>query len=272
MSIIKHAKRKQNPFAQIERALLDNADLSWGAKGMLSYLLSKPEKWTVRMTDLERRATDGKYTVKRYMKELIEAGYVVRQHARGKGGKLAGVEFIVHEHPVDREQVSPRVDSTESGLYRQSVKQPLSNKEDSSNKELLSKKECCSKREPKQQQPVSESEFYLMRDELRPDLPDVLPGGQTLWEKFLELNENRQKTRKIAEGFFEREKRSKETSFQRRQRLKREEYDREQAIIEECERVTGRRASTAHLAEWHLSNHKKEKCLEPELELEDCPI
>ena len=131
---------------------------------------------------------------------------------------------------------------------------------------------CSSKSGAKQQQPVSESEFYQMRDELRPDLPDVLPDGKTLWEKFLELNEHRQKTRKIAEGFFEREERPKETSFQRRQRLKREEYDREQATIEECERVTGRRASTAHLAEWHLSNHKKEKCLEPELELEDCPI
>ena len=48
MSIIKIGKKRGDQYAVITRHTLQNKELSWEARGMLAYLLSKPEDWHVR--------------------------------------------------------------------------------------------------------------------------------------------------------------------------------------------------------------------------------
>lgn len=63
----------------------EDARLSWKATGILLYLLTKPDGWIVRMTDLMRRHTDGEKSVQAGVKELELAGYLYRFKIRING-------------------------------------------------------------------------------------------------------------------------------------------------------------------------------------------
>lgn len=89
----------ENPFVQIDKGVVNDERLSWKARGMLAYLLSKPDDWTVRITDLVRRAPDGEAAVRSGMQELIDAGYITVKQEHKKDGTWAPTEYTVYEHP-----------------------------------------------------------------------------------------------------------------------------------------------------------------------------
>lgn len=61
--------------------------LSWEARGVMGYLLSKPDGWECRNYDLENQTKAGQHVIKRVMKELQEAGYIYRQRVSdGRNG------------------------------------------------------------------------------------------------------------------------------------------------------------------------------------------
>src|SRR5437764_12876790 len=62
-TIIKIDKRT-HPFAQIDTRALNDGSISWKAKGLHAYLLSKPRIWQVRFSDLVNHATDRAYSVR----------------------------------------------------------------------------------------------------------------------------------------------------------------------------------------------------------------
>ena len=45
-------KRKKNGFTQVSNAMLEDTRLSWRAKGLLCYMLSRPDNWKINKTDL----------------------------------------------------------------------------------------------------------------------------------------------------------------------------------------------------------------------------
>lgn len=57
-------KRYQRSFTQIDNEIVNNEQLSWQAKGLLLYLLSKPDGWVFYETDLVKRATNGRDSVR----------------------------------------------------------------------------------------------------------------------------------------------------------------------------------------------------------------
>jgi hypothetical protein len=77
-TIFRINKDKENPFVMIDRRPIENPSLSWGSKGILAYLLSRPDNWTVRLQDLVKRAPDGVYKIRGYIKELVNAGHIKR--------------------------------------------------------------------------------------------------------------------------------------------------------------------------------------------------
>lgn len=77
-TIFRTIKNQDHPYVMIDRRPIENPDLSWGAKGVLSYLLSRPDNWTVRLRDLVKRSTDGTNKIRGYIRELVKAGHVHR--------------------------------------------------------------------------------------------------------------------------------------------------------------------------------------------------
>ena len=74
MAIIRVVKN-ENPFAQIDKAPLEDPKLSFKAKGILAYLLSKPDDWKLQVADLENHSNDGERSIYSGIKELRQNGY-----------------------------------------------------------------------------------------------------------------------------------------------------------------------------------------------------
>lgn len=83
--MILKVKRTSN-FAVMAREPLESADLSYKAKGIYAYLMSKPVDWVVRLADLQR-GVDGQRAVQAGLKELEKYGLAVYQILPGKGGE-----------------------------------------------------------------------------------------------------------------------------------------------------------------------------------------
>ena len=98
-SIIRTVKNAENPFVMIDRRIFENDGLSLKAKGLLGYLLSRPDNWTICMADLVNRTKDGKASVRSAMEELENCGYVTKVQLRD-GNLFNGYEYTVHELPL----------------------------------------------------------------------------------------------------------------------------------------------------------------------------
>lgn len=98
MSIIRVSKAP-NEFSIVNRTAAEDSRLSFKAKGIMFYLLTKPDDWTIRVGDLVKRSTDGKDAVYSGIKELKDYGYIVVKKKR-EGGKFIDFEYILHESPV----------------------------------------------------------------------------------------------------------------------------------------------------------------------------
>lgn len=94
--------KRQRPFTQIDNEIINNSALTWQAKGMLAYLLSKPDGWTFFEDDLVKRSDNGKSSVRSILKELLETGYLIRgERMRDENGYWKGYPYTVEPYLVD---------------------------------------------------------------------------------------------------------------------------------------------------------------------------
>ena len=94
-------KRRPERFAIISTAILENESLSWRAKGIFSYLISRPDGWTIRVQDLINRSTEGRDAVKSALKELRAAGYASLLQSRNDKGHIIGTTYQIYEQPIN---------------------------------------------------------------------------------------------------------------------------------------------------------------------------
>lgn len=102
MSIIRAARHTN--YYVLPTATIEDDRLSWEARGMLVYLLQKPDHWNADVTHLIGRTkaclgkAAGRDKVYSILKELRLAGYVYSQYRR-VGGEFKGVDYEVSEVP-----------------------------------------------------------------------------------------------------------------------------------------------------------------------------
>jgi hypothetical protein len=109
--IVRVVHNRTTQYVVIDKALAESDALSFAARGMMLYLLAKPDDWLVRMADLERASNGlGEQATRTIFTELEAAGYVVRTKTRTNGG-LWRYETTVYETPVSVEAVTePAID------------------------------------------------------------------------------------------------------------------------------------------------------------------
>lgn len=73
-----HVRKKETNFLVLDKTCLMQSDLSWGAKGLHSYLISLPSDWRVNVYDLKNRATNGRDSVRGLLNELEKAEYIAK--------------------------------------------------------------------------------------------------------------------------------------------------------------------------------------------------
>ena len=85
---------------------LRNKDLTLKAKGLLSQMLSLPEDWDYTLKGLVLINREKIDAIRQAIRELEQAGYIVRSRERDERGRLRGADYVIYEQP----QTPPALD------------------------------------------------------------------------------------------------------------------------------------------------------------------
>lgn len=104
-TIIRSQHDRDNPYFLMRRDAAQDNTLSWDARGLLAYVLSKADNWKVRLGDLRRQSGAGRDVTRRILKELEAAGYLTRERVRIAHGHFDWV-CTVYEKPQAAKKAS----------------------------------------------------------------------------------------------------------------------------------------------------------------------
>ena len=86
---------------------LKDSNLSLKAKGLLSMMLSLPDEWNYTTRGLAAICKEGVDAIGKTLKELEQAGYIIRQRLRGKDGRISDTEYTIFEKPRKPKNSAP---------------------------------------------------------------------------------------------------------------------------------------------------------------------
>lgn len=105
---------KTDNFTVMDNYHLRDMQLSLKARGLLSLMLSLPDDWDYSARGLACLCRDGVNSICSALKELEQAGYVVRSQRRNSRGKIVNIEYTVYEVPPQTGQ--PDTGSPDTGF------------------------------------------------------------------------------------------------------------------------------------------------------------
>jgi hypothetical protein len=126
--------KRGNPsvnYTKVPNALMNDTSLSFEARGVLVYLLSKPAEWVVRMADIEKQGQIGKEKRQRIIKELVGSQYLIKDQLRGGDNQFAGVDYHVYDEPLPEKPLTenPLTENPSGGKHAPIKDIPLEKKE-----------------------------------------------------------------------------------------------------------------------------------------------
>lgn len=92
-------QRNIDNFTILTNDLLNDARLSFKARGLLCYLLSKPRDWQVSSAQLTKASPQGMTAIRSALKELKECGYAQLISVQGEDGKMTGKYWAISDLP-----------------------------------------------------------------------------------------------------------------------------------------------------------------------------
>ena len=125
-------------YTVLDNDILRNHALSFKARGILGYLLSQPDNWSISSSRLAKVGPDGRDAIRTGLQELERLGYLVRERRQDPMTGRWSTCTVVYDHPVD-ELVRSRwittvtedglSDAGESGAIRTTTSRTTSQKE-----------------------------------------------------------------------------------------------------------------------------------------------
>jgi hypothetical protein len=139
--MIRRTTRPTSNYYILNNATVADKELSWAARGLLVFLLTKPDNWRVSPAHLvsETKLAIGKQSgrdhVYTLLSELIAAGYIAREQIRDESGKIDDTDYIVNEAKIkDGFPVAAQASIAEKTKPLKAAKSPKNN----SNQEIES--------------------------------------------------------------------------------------------------------------------------------------
>lgn len=99
--MIRRGPRPADRFVMIANEALENSGLTWRARGVLAYLLSRPEGWSTsaeRLASMSPKGQEGRDSMRAVLTELESAGYVRREKAQDARGRWS-TTLVVYDFP-----------------------------------------------------------------------------------------------------------------------------------------------------------------------------
>lgn len=100
---ITRSPRPHTNYYVLDKRISEDKRLSWASRGLLVFLLGKPDHWSVSIQSLVNETSGagrstGKGALYEILKELIAVGYITRKkHSTGE------LDYFVHETPITPE-------------------------------------------------------------------------------------------------------------------------------------------------------------------------
>jgi hypothetical protein len=104
--IIKRKVRRD--FTTLPNDLIRDSRISWGALGLLVYILSLPDDFRLRLCHLAKQKSCGRDATRARAKELENAGYLLITRERGTHGRFSSTLWEVSDTPSLPAPTSPR--------------------------------------------------------------------------------------------------------------------------------------------------------------------
>lgn len=114
--MIIRAQRKET-FTVVNNTVINDNRLSFRAKGVLVYILSKPDNWRVSERNLANDGPDGRSAVANALTELEQAGYLQRTRTRNEDGTFAW-DSVIYDEP---QPVADDAPENQSGSQRSTM-------------------------------------------------------------------------------------------------------------------------------------------------------
>ena len=99
--MIRRGPRPADRFVMIANEALENDGLTWRARGVLAYLLSRPEGWSTsaeRLAAMSPKGKEGRDAMRAVLNELEAAGYIRREKTQDSRGRWA-TTLVVYDYP-----------------------------------------------------------------------------------------------------------------------------------------------------------------------------
>lgn len=134
---IKRSKRPEKNFSIISNDIITDKNLTWEARGLLIYILSKPDDWRVMIADLinqteNTRKQSKRDSVRAILGELQDTGYMRKELCRNEAGAITGYDYFVYESPQPDlpatdlpATANPPLLSTEDSINTEELLKPL---------------------------------------------------------------------------------------------------------------------------------------------------
>lgn len=109
--MIRRRSSYKDNYTIIDRRALEDERLSWAARGILAYLMSKPDDWAVSVAQLSKAGNLGRDGIYAALRELEAAGYVERVQGRRDDGTMASMDYLVTDTPLtENPEAAPLTD------------------------------------------------------------------------------------------------------------------------------------------------------------------
>ncbi|MCK0089245.1 replication protein [Rhodococcus sp. F64268] len=95
---IRRGPRLADNFTILSNALINDERLSFRARAVLIWLLSKPHDWSIRSDAIARQSPrEGREAIRTAMRELAEHGYLVREKIQDERGRWSTIQTVYEE-------------------------------------------------------------------------------------------------------------------------------------------------------------------------------
>ncbi|MCK8675013.1 replication protein [Rhodococcus sp. HM1] len=117
---IRRGPRLADNFSVLSNAVLNDERLSFRARGVLAWLLSKPLDWHIRSEAIAAQSPrEGREAIRSTMRELVELGYLIREKVQDEQGRWSTIQTVYEEpRPSGDTPAPPKPRKSNSGQAR----------------------------------------------------------------------------------------------------------------------------------------------------------
>jgi hypothetical protein len=111
----------------IDQRSIEDERLSWAARGLFHYVLSRPDDWRILVDDLRRKGNLGRDGIYALLRELRRYGYMRYVLVRDEYGRIRGGIYYVHEVPYEPDPDKPNAaepDTAEPDMVQPDTARP----------------------------------------------------------------------------------------------------------------------------------------------------